>query len=791
MSGTSFGVGFTIGASLAPTVASAFSTLGQKIKASGSELGRLRQISGKLAVADDLRANSAKIQAEMQALQGRRAAMATQMTALRSQAAAGSSAARAELRQTRAAYATLGAQMDALRPKYEAARKKSDEYAASVKQLGMNQQQAAAAMARTEKRLALQTSAQGHQDTSREMRGRMVESMVPAMAMAAPINSAIQFESAMADAAKTIDGARDASGKLTPKYYEMEAAVKEMGRTLPLTHDELAKLFAAGGQQGMTGTDELKEFTTLSAQMAVAFGMTTEEAADSIGGMRTALKLSMPEARSLLDLMNQYANTGSASEKGIAEIVSRIGPLGNVAGVSAKSIAALGATLDSMKVAPEIAATGIKNLMLSMVSGTAATKSQRKAYAALGFDTVKLAKEMQKNGPAAILSVLKAVKKLPKDKQASMLQELFGKESIGAIAPLLDSLDLVEKNLIISTDETKYAGAVQQEFENRSKTTANALILAGNKAREMGIAIGSVVLPAIVQTLDVVGPYITGLATLASQHKTVTTVVVGAVAGFVAMRTIGFGVMWVYHGVASVVGGVRAALLALTAVNARSTAAMVLHKAAAIGMGIASKAAAAGQWILNAAMSANPVGIVVKAVALLVGSMITLYNTCEPVRLIFDKVFSFIGEKFAWATEKLAALWGGIKSMGSWIGLGDDEEGTEEKAGDAGKEKAGLTPAVAQSTAVPPDAGVAGKAAPANATPAMTQPAQPSGAGMGQPSAMPASTSVSANFTFNLPPMPDADFAQRVIQGLSSRKSDVERLISGIVHDQMRVAYGN
>ena len=139
---------------------------------------------------------------------------------------------------------------------------------------------------------------------------------------------------------------------------------------------------------------------------------------------------------------------------------------------------ALAATLDAMKVSPEIAATGIKNLILSLTSGEAATKGQKEAFAKLGIDTVKLAQQMQKDGPAAIISVLEAVKQLPKAQQLSIMQEIFGKESIAAISPLLDSLDLVKRNLVIASDETLYAGAMQKEFENRSRTTANALIIA-------------------------------------------------------------------------------------------------------------------------------------------------------------------------------------------------------------------------------------------------------------------------------------------------------------------------
>ena len=50
---------------------------------------------------------------------------------------------------------------------------------------------------------------------------------------------------------------------------------------------------------------------------------------------------------------------------------------------------------------------------------------------------------------------------------------------------------------------------------------------------------------------------------------------------------------------------------------------------------------------------------------------------------------------------------------------------------------------------------------------------------------------VSASFSFNINGVPDAEFGKRVIAALGGRKSDFERLVSEIVHDQMRVAYGS
>lgn len=757
------GIGFVIGATVSSTVASAFSTVEGRLQQTRKSLGAAAREAGTLGTALELRSRRDQLAASYKAGGGK------------------DDKTRRELEKVAQAYRK--AKTDAV------------AYGAGVSEWGRRHEAAARQLEAGRRKFDRLTALQEQAGRRKELRGDMMGTAVQAMSLAAPVKMAVNFESAMADAAKTIDGMRDKSGSLTTAYSDMEAAVKRMGRTLPLAHEEIARLFAAGGQQGLTAVDDLEEFSTLAAHMSVAFGMSTEEAADAIGGYRSALKLTMPEARSMLDLMNRFADTTSASEKGIADVVRRIGPLGNVGGVAAKPMTALAATLDAMKVSPEIAATGIKNLILAMTAGSAATKTQRTAFARLGIDAVKPARQMQTDGPAAaIISVLGAIKKLPKAEQLSVMQQIFGKESLGAITPLLDSLDQVKTNLIIAGDEAAYAGAVQAEFENRSRTTANAMILFKNKTAELAVTVGSVLLPPLNEFMSVAGDGAVRVAEFAQAHPALTRAVIGAVAGFAALKVATLGAMYVWSSMRStgialrmVYGGLRGAVAAYTPVTRTGTAAMVRQKAATLAMTAAqarhkavslavvgvTKAVTAGQWLLNAALTANPIGVVVMAVAALIAGLVYLYNTCEPVRAVFDKVFGRIGNKISVVVDKL-------RSVGEFLGLIDEAD----KAADAQTAESGV-PSVAAPAAEP------------MALQAWTPPSLP-GSGMNLPpdtggyAAAPTANGggpgISLNFSLN--GMPDRSFAQGVVRALQERSGDIEAVIARIVHDQARLAYG-
>lgn len=557
---------------------------------------------------------------------------------------------------------------------------------------------------------ALQEKREALQTRRGAVQGEMVQTAIPALALSVPIKQAVDFEAAMADVAKTMDGMRDDDGNLTAKYYAMEEAVKKMARQIPLSHEEIAGLFAAAGQQGLTELSEIENFVAMSAQMAVAFGMSQEQAADAIGGYRSALGLSFDETRSMLDLMNQFANTSSATEQDIANVMRRIGSLGNTAGMSVKPMTALSATLVSMKIPPEEAATGIKNFLLALTSGKAATKTQTQVFNELGFGTKQLAKAMQEDAPRAIMKVLNSIKKLPKEEQLSTMRELFGTDSVAVLTPLSEQLDLVIKNLEICADETQYAGAMQKEFDARNQTTAANLQKFQNKVKEASINLGSALLPALNNTLDSISPLIMGFAEFAEKNPEVIQNVLGTAGALLGFKIAALAGRYAVNGMSMAVTSAKAVKLAYMVATKKTTASLAAEKMAMMtsagasnvmtaslavqrtsmsaGAG-ATRAATAAQLGFNMAMRANPIGMVVTFLFRACAAMYALYQTCEPVRNAFDWAFGGIAGFVQNIWEKLQKLWEGAKSIGQALGLIDEDIELELTENVTRKEPAG------------------------------------------------------------------------------------------------------
>lgn len=84
--------------------------------------------------------------------------------------------------------------------------------------------------------------------------------------------------------------------------------------------------------------------------------------------------------------------------------------------------------------------------------------------------------------------------------------------------------------------------------------------------------------------------------------------------------------------------------------NIRSAAATAASTTATVAGSIASKAAAAGQWLLNAALAANPIGIVVVALAALAAGLVYAYKHSETFRRVVKGAFDVIAgaARFLW-----------------------------------------------------------------------------------------------------------------------------------------------
>lgn len=496
-------------------------------------------------------------------------------------------------------------------------------------------------------------------------------SMTALRAQGFPIAQAMTFESAMADVKKVVNFDTPA------QFQQMSQDVEDLSRRLPMVPADIAKIVAAAGQASIP-REELVRFAEDAAKMGVAFDTSAEEAGQTMATWRTAFKMGQDDVVVLADKINYLGNTGPASVQKISEVVNRIGALGEVAGLGSGPLAALGATVAGMGIESEVSATGIKNMLLTLSSGDAATKSQLTAFKKLGLNAKDMAQSMQKDAGGAIVGVLEKLKKLPKAEQAATMTQLFGRESIGAIAPLLTNLDLLKGNFDKVTDAQKYGGSMGAEYAARVATSENALQLLKNSALVVAQSIGKTLLPdfkALVdRTAQVIGKVTEWVRANPQLVATIAKVVVVGTAlatvlgGLLVAGGVGAMALTQIHKAVALLsggGGIGRLVGQVVSLGGRAFP-MLLNvgrmllpllggvSAPVLAIGLAIGVVAALVWKYWGPIKAFMVGVWQGVLDVVGPIMAELMTALEPLAPVWDMVSGAMGQAWAWVQKLFA-----------------------------------------------------------------------------------------------------------------------------------------
>ncbi len=500
------------------------------------------------------------------------------------------------------------------------------------------------------------------------MRGRMVEAAAAGYglyrAIKAPVMAAVEFESAMADVRKVVDFP-------TPQAFkQMSADIIEMSHRIPIAATGLADIVAAAGQAGMGG-DELLAFADVAAKVAVAFDMTAGDVGTALAKIKTQLQMSVSDTSALADAINHLSNTSASEAPSIIEFMKRVAATGEQYGFTATQTAAIGSAMIAAGAESEVAATSFRNVGRALAKGGQATDRQREAFNRLGLDTVKVAKQFNRDAVGTLRDVIVRINELPAHLKSNTLSEIFGDEA-RALAPLVTQIGLYDNALASVADRASYLGSSQKEFEVRSETTANNMQLFQNKVTAAGIAIGSALLPSLNSVVDALGPVVLAISRFADANPRLTTTIVALSAGLVALRVAAiaaqFSLLWMRGAwlTAAIAGlkGLGGGVSVLAMAFAPFTAAARSARSAMIGFSAAASIAGTGTALktMGASLLAllNPIKLVRLA---MVGLKVAMIGTGIGAALVaVGTAGAFIYQNWSGIQSMFAGIADGIRS---------------------------------------------------------------------------------------------------------------------------------
>ncbi len=566
---------------------------------------------------------------------------------------------------TTAQMRTLGAQSVALRGNLKILDDAYKKGVISVESYQNAQAKLKAQMEQTQLAQSKLMAAQSQQNESARRAGQIRGSMVDTAVMAAPLvmatKAAIDFETAMGGVAKQVQGARDDNGNLTATYYQMQTNVMRLSRDLRMMPSVVADTTAAAARMGVQGADALNEFVRMSVQMGVAFegnGDQIAEAMAKIANIR-GIKLDTSEGRAqikdLADTINYLDDQTTAKGPEIIEVLKRISGTAAQSSFSNNDLAALATTMLDLGKTPEVAATGLNALMNRLATAPSQAKPFQETLAQLGINARQLQASYMVDSKGTLFSLLDQIKGLDKAQQAETLTGLFGAEYQDDISALASGIDKLRGNIDMLNDSARQ-GSMEKEFAAKLKLTASSIDAVKQSAAEAGISLTQVFLPSIQTLTGVLQGGAQMMANFQQQHPQLTNAIVMTTAGLV-----GFRLAWL--ATTFVLNQYKVQKAELILMYNSHNAAMVINRTQMVLSSGATRAAAAGQWALNAAMAANPAVLAAAAVGVLIGTLYLLYQNFDSVRNAIDWAW----QKFAETFPNAAAILQSIGDKVSWL----------------------------------------------------------------------------------------------------------------------------
>lgn len=334
-----------------------------------------------------------------------------------------------------------------------------------------------------------------------------------------------KFESQMAPVIRYVDGLADSMGNVSDAMAEngktfkqnrdeLARYIQDLSTEIPRDTENLTTISAALGQSGK-GVDEQLNTSLLrdAAVAATAMDLDDQTAGEYMAKWEQAFTKTDANGRAVTDengnavhydhddvmrLMNQINYLGAnnaTTAAAIANSVNQSASIGQMAGVAPEVTAAIVTAMQASGVSDERVGTTVSRIYTNISKGSSATKKQKEAWAALGFDAEDVAASMQEDGTGTLRQVFAAINALPKDKKVATLNTLFNQWAIEGGAKITSNLDLLDKTLGEVQDPGKYMGSMEREFIINASTSKSISTMMANAKTALMQDVGEEFLP--------------------------------------------------------------------------------------------------------------------------------------------------------------------------------------------------------------------------------------------------------------------------------------------------------
>lgn len=343
--------------------------------------------------------------------------------------------------------------------------------------------------------------------------------------------AAMDWESAWTGVTKTVDG--------TPaQLAEVEGGLRNLAKTLPSTHAEIAGVAEAAGQLGVA-RDDVVGFTKTMIDLGESTNLTAEDAATNIAQISNVMGTMEREGSKGVERFGSalvaLGNDGASTEAEILSMAQRIAGAGASLNASEADVLALSNTLASMGVRAELGGGVATRVLLKMRTAVDEGGESLESFATVaGTSADEFAAKFSSSPMEALQLVAEGIART-NDAGGNLTATLSemgikGTEETQVMLALANSGDLLTESLELGAKAWDENSALVEEANKRYETAESRIAIAWNNIKDAAIDAGAVILPAIATMADAVSELATWFGDLPGPVQTALTVL-GGVSG--------------------------------------------------------------------------------------------------------------------------------------------------------------------------------------------------------------------------------------------------------------------
>lgn len=313
-----------------------------------------------------------------------------------------------------------------------------------------------------------------------------------AAGLGAVVTAAVSFEDAFAGVRKTVDATED-------QFDQLDARLREMARTMPVSFEELAGIAEAGGALGIA-FEGLDEFTKVVADLAATTDLSADQAATSLGVLGNVLDLRAEDFDNFGSALVDLGNKGASTESAILDISERIGATGALIGLTSDQVLGFGAAVANVGIEAEAGGSALQRFFIDALSAVESGGEDLETFARTAGATAEQFRDsFRDDAGAALADFIEGLGKLPEAVQIETLQDLgFNDVRITrTLLGLATDADNLTDSLNISAQAFAANSALGEEAAKRYATTASQLKILKQNVTDAAVTIGSELLPVV------------------------------------------------------------------------------------------------------------------------------------------------------------------------------------------------------------------------------------------------------------------------------------------------------